>query len=827
MAGPLLLGVNLAGAEFGSNVPGVFGTDYTYPTHTEIDYYAAKGMSVVRLPFLWERVQRSENAPLDAVELARLDDVVSYATGKGLKIEIEPHNYGYGFGALIGSTQTPNAAFADLWGKLAFHYQSNSDVMFGLMNEPHDQSASAWLGSANAAIAAIRGAGAVSQEILVPGSYWDGAWTWTSTDNDTVIGTGVQDPAHNFAFEVHQYLDADGSGTHAGAVSATIGVERLTAITQWAEATGNHLLLGEVGVTTDQTSLTAFDGMLTYMQQHTGAWQGVTYWAGGPWWGNYMFSIEPQNGIDKPQMGILVQHLASPGVYNGTPGADYIAATGNLLQAFGNDGNDQLYFNGNQNQLSGGNGDDTLQANGANNHLFGNAGNDRLGVSGDSNQLSGGAGNDTLSGGSGTDTFVFDGTAFTPAQSGSAFFDRILNYDQGTGTFNPAEGDALDFSALLSTAYNHGSGQSVGSLIRVLESPSGTTAIVQIDQDGMANGVNWTTIARLDGVHPGNGVKIILDRSQPAGVTLTAPGLAPTHNFDGDGHGDILWQSSSGAPMVWLMNGTNAVSAGAAGSFNPGPSWQVKGSGDFNGDGKSDILWQGSDGMPAIWLMNGTTAVSVSAAGSFNPGPSWQVKGTGDFNGDGKSDILWQGSDGTPAIWLMDGTNAVSVAAVGPFNPGPSWQIKGTGDFDGDGKSDILWQGSDGTPAIWLMDGIKFVSTSAAGSFNPGPSWQVKGTGDFNGDGKSDILWQGKDGTPAIWLMDGTNATFVGAAGPFNPGPSWQVKGSADFNGDGKSDILWQGSDGTPAIWLMDGTHAVTVGAAGSFNPGHDWHVIV
>ena len=293
-------------------MPGVFGTDYTYPTHTEIDYYAAKGMSVVRLPFLWERVQRSENAPLDAVELGRLDDVVSYATGKGLKIEIEPHNYGYGFGALIGSTQTPNAAFADLWGKLAFHYQSNSDVMFGLMNEPHDQSASEWLGSANAAIAAIRGAGAVSQEILVPGSYWDGAWTWTSTDNDTVIGTGVQDSVHNFAFEVHQYLDADGSGTHAGAVSATIGVERLTAITQWAEATGNHLFLGEVGVTTDQTSLTAFDGMLTYMQQHTGAWQGVTYWAGGPWWRNYMFSIEPQNGIDKPQMGILLQHLDEP-----------------------------------------------------------------------------------------------------------------------------------------------------------------------------------------------------------------------------------------------------------------------------------------------------------------------------------------------------------------------------------------------------------------------------------------------------------------------------------------------------------------------------------
>ena len=394
MAGSLLLGVNLAGAEFGSNVPGVFGTDYTYPTHAEIDYYAAKGMGVIRLPFLWERIQRSEFAALDAAELGRLDDVVNYTTGKGLKIEIEPHNYGYGFGALIGSAQTPNSAFADLWGKLAGHFQSNSGVIFGLMNEPHDQSASAWLGSANAAIAAIRAAGA-SQEILVPGSYWDGAWTWVSSDNDTVIGAGVQDPAHNFAFEVHQYLDADGSGTHPGAVSATIGVERLTAITQWAEATGNRLFLGEVGVTTDQTSLTAFDGMLTYMQQHTGAWQGVTYWAGGPWWGNYMFSIEPQNGVDKPQMGILVQHLSAlSGDYNGTPGNDAFSTTGNLLHAYGNNGNDQLSITGNQNQLFGGNGDDALYANGTNNSLYGDAGNDMLTVSGSANQLSGGTGND-------------------------------------------------------------------------------------------------------------------------------------------------------------------------------------------------------------------------------------------------------------------------------------------------------------------------------------------------------------------------------------------------------------------------------------------------
>src|SRR5262245_21468335 len=318
MANSFLIGVNLAGAEFGPPYnnngqptgapnPGVFGTNYTYPTHAEIDYYAAKGMSVVRLPFLWGRIQPTQLGQLDAAELGRLDDVVSYATGKGLKIEIEAHDYGFGFGSLIGSAQTPNASFADLWGKLAGHLKTNPDVIFGLMNEPHVQSAADWLVSANAAIAAIRSAGAM-QEILVPGTGWDGGWSWTSADtnNATVMGPGVVDPGHNFAFEVHQYLDFDSSGTHPGVVSPTIGVERLTAITQWAEANHQRLFLGEIGVDQQATSLEALGNTLTYIKQHTDVWSGVTYWAGGPWWGDYMFSIEPQNGADKPQMGILM-----------------------------------------------------------------------------------------------------------------------------------------------------------------------------------------------------------------------------------------------------------------------------------------------------------------------------------------------------------------------------------------------------------------------------------------------------------------------------------------------------------------------------------------
>jgi hypothetical protein len=281
------------------------------------------------------------------------------------------------------------------------------------------------------------------------------------------------------------------------------------------------------------------------------------------------------------------------------------------------------------------------------------------------NRLVGGEGSDTLDGGAGADTFVFDLTALTPAQPGSGVVDHILDYNQGnSGILNLAEGDTFDVSALLSA----GSGQPVGNLVRVLENPSGTAAILQVDQDGAANGAHWTTIARLDGVHTGDGVKVIFDASQPA-ATLTAPALVPTHNFNGDGKSDILWQHDSGRPAIWLMDGLNVLGSGLL--TDPGPTWHEIGTGDFNGDGKADILWQHDSGRPAIWLMDG---LNVLGSGLLtDPGPTWHEIGTGDFNGDGKSDILWQHDSALPAIWTMDGTNITNAVALP--NPGSDWHI--------------------------------------------------------------------------------------------------------------------------------------------------------
>ncbi|MEY9131932.1 uncharacterized protein YbdZ (MbtH family) [Bradyrhizobium diazoefficiens] len=423
--------------------------------------------------------------------------------------------------------------------------------------------------------------------------------------------------------------------------------------------------------------------------------------------------------------------------------------------------------------------------------------------------LNGGGGSDTLAGGAGADTFVFDLAALTPAQPGSGTVDHILDYDQGnSGTFNLAEGDTFDFSGLLSA----GSGQLVDHLVRVLENPSGTGAILQVDQDGAANGAHWTNIALLDGVHTADGVKVIFDTSQPA-ATLTVPGLVPTHNFNGDGKADILWQNDSGLPAIWTMDGTNLTSSAAL--PNVGPTWHVAAAADFNGDGKSDILWQNDSGLPAIWTMDGTNLTSSAALP--NVGPTWHVAAAADFNGDGKADILWQNDSGLPAIWTMDGTNLTSSAALP--NVGPTWHVAAAADFNGDGKADILWQNDSGLPAIWTMDGTNL--TSSAALPNVGPTWHVAAAADFNGDGKADILWQNDSGLPAIWTMDGNKATSY-ATLP-DVGPTWHVAAAADFNGDGKADILWQNDNGTPGIWAMDGANIT--GSAALANPGHDWHL--
>ena len=84
------------------------------------------------------------------------------------------------------------------------------------MNEPHDlPNNSLWPPAVQAAVNAIRQAGATSQNILIPGSSWASAQALPTELGPALLN--VTDPAggtDKLIFDVHKYLDADNSGTH-------------------------------------------------------------------------------------------------------------------------------------------------------------------------------------------------------------------------------------------------------------------------------------------------------------------------------------------------------------------------------------------------------------------------------------------------------------------------------------------------------------------------------------------------------------------------------------------------------------------------------------
>jgi len=305
-------GVNLAGADFGeNNLPGTYNVHYTYPTSDEIDYFTGKGMNIFRLPFRWERLQRSQFAAFNQAELGFIDSFVQYATKKGAWVILDPHNYARYYGEIIGTTGVPVEAFEDFWSRLADHYKHNPKVIFGLMNEPHDMSSELWRDNANAAIAAIRTTGA-GNLILVPGNAYSGAHSWTKdwygTPNSITMLT-IVDSLDNYAFEVHQYLDDNSSGGSDECTGPTIGSQRLIEFTNWCRLNNKRAFLGEFGVANNAVCIQAVDDMLNYVDNNLDVWLGWTWWAAGPWWGYSSFSIEPKNGEDKPQMAILEKYI--------------------------------------------------------------------------------------------------------------------------------------------------------------------------------------------------------------------------------------------------------------------------------------------------------------------------------------------------------------------------------------------------------------------------------------------------------------------------------------------------------------------------------------
>ncbi|ROV95607.1 hypothetical protein VSDG_05279 [Cytospora chrysosperma] len=305
-AGFKWIGVDQSGAEFGTGkYPGTWGVDYIFPENSSLQTLMGQGFNIFRVPFMMERMlsTNSLTSPLATAYLANYTGTINYITSAGAYAVVDPHNFGRFYDSII----TDTAGFQTFWENLAGVYKSNPKVIFDTNNEYHEEDQTLVLELNQAAIDGIRAAGATSQYIFVEGNSWSGAWTW-ETVNDNL--SALTDPEDLIIYEMHQYLDSDGSGTSDTCVSSTIGEERVTSATSWLRTNGKLGIIGEFAGGSNSVCKSAITGMLDYMEKNSDVWLGALWWGGGPWWGDYIYSFEPPSGTAYTTYGGLLASYA-------------------------------------------------------------------------------------------------------------------------------------------------------------------------------------------------------------------------------------------------------------------------------------------------------------------------------------------------------------------------------------------------------------------------------------------------------------------------------------------------------------------------------------
>lgn len=308
-------GVNLAGAEFGhgSKIPGEVNVDYFYPTIEDLDYWKSKNLTLLRVPFKWERIQHEVNGELTVAEVEVLKKMLKQAEDRGLKVILDLHNYGRrkieNTTYIIGHDSLSIEAFSTFWGKLAKELKGyeNSIYGYGLMNEPHDMLPNTpWVKIAQAAIFEIRKQD-MKTPIVIGGNHWSSADRWKDVSDELKY---LYDPVHNLIFEAHVYFDNDASGVYKNSYDVEkanpyIGVERLRPFVKWLQENNLRGFVGEYGIpANDERWMVCLDYMLDYMQKHN---VNGTYWAAGARWNNYILGVQPKDKYktDMPQLNIL------------------------------------------------------------------------------------------------------------------------------------------------------------------------------------------------------------------------------------------------------------------------------------------------------------------------------------------------------------------------------------------------------------------------------------------------------------------------------------------------------------------------------------------
>jgi endoglucanase len=320
-----IIGINVSGAEYSWE---------TYPTTSDLDYLKSNGITLLRVPFAWEKIQPTIYGPLSSTELGNMNAFLTALAARGMSAIIDMHNYarytlnwatldniGTGTegttGSIIGSAAVPFSSFKDVWTKLAAALKGHSGLVgYDIMNEPNTMpNACVWPTAAQAAVDGIRSVD-MNTTIYVEGDNWASASTWQTAN----ANLHIVDPASRLVYEAHQYFD-DGSGRYTKTydqygATPTRGIDQLQPFLKWLKQNNAKGFVGEFGVPQDDlrwlavldnfiAALVANDVGGTYWQYNYRTPQGVSWW---PNWHEPMSVIRIQDW-GTPQLDVIKKYV--------------------------------------------------------------------------------------------------------------------------------------------------------------------------------------------------------------------------------------------------------------------------------------------------------------------------------------------------------------------------------------------------------------------------------------------------------------------------------------------------------------------------------------
>jgi hypothetical protein len=295
--------------DFDRDLGPVRGTNY--PTYSDalLDWYQTKNVKSVRFVFTWEAVQSSFGGPVPAAGprfanyWADLTSVLTRLLARDIYVIFSPWQYNKASGdtdIVYRDAAFTAANFANFWGKFAAAINgvtgNDQRVAFDLINEPHTHAESGnrpgdigisladWFNCAQAAISAIRAAGATNT-IFVPGMAYTAASTFT-TNGSSAAWLTLTDAAKNIAVTVHCY-------TGLGSANPTVLSGDCAALVTWARTNGIKVNIGEIAIDAGNNGTQTFCSTSTFA---TAAAQWADWnrfcvanndtLVGWNWWGN-------------------------------------------------------------------------------------------------------------------------------------------------------------------------------------------------------------------------------------------------------------------------------------------------------------------------------------------------------------------------------------------------------------------------------------------------------------------------------------------------------------------------------------------------------------